>query len=141
MGNLRTNIHGVLLAGDGVQVFRETLPLPLNALRERRAGNVFHPLHQVDQPGVFVGLGGRKPHPAIAGHDGGDPMAVRGREVRVPGELAVKMGVDVDESGRHQRAGGVYLTPGRAGFSADLREPAVSHRDVTVEGRAAGAVH
>ncbi len=53
----------------------------------------------------------READPAVAHHDGGHAVPGRRGEQRVPGDLPVVVGVDVDEAGRHQQAFGVDRAP------------------------------
>src|SRR6185437_5878056 len=66
-------------------------------------------LHQADEPVAAVGRGRREADPAVAHDHGGDAVPDRRREQRVPGDLPVVVGVDVDEAGRDREAGGVEL--------------------------------
>ena len=57
---------------------------------------------------------GAKPDAAVAHRDRGDAVQRRRRDDRVPGDLAVEVGVDVDEAGGDERAVGVDLAVRRA---------------------------
>ena len=61
---------------------------------------------------------GREADAAIAHHGGGDAVLRRGRDVLAPGDLAVIVGVKVDEAWRDQLAPGVDL------FGTFARDPA-----------------
>src|ERR1700722_13439822 len=61
--------------------------------------------------------------------------------MRIPHRLAVVMGVDVDEAGCDRQAACVDFVGGRANDAADRRDLAVGHGDVSLERRAAIAVH
>ena len=87
-----------------VEVFGERLPLPVDAFVERRAGDVLDPFHQADEPVALVGLARSEPDPAVPRDDGGHPMERRGRQERIPGHLAVVVGVGVDEARCHEQA-------------------------------------
>ena len=76
---------------------------------ERRAWDVLDALHQLDQEVLLAGFDGREADAAVAHHDGRDAVIAGGREVRIPGGLAVVVGVDVDEARRDREAGGVDL--------------------------------
>ena len=71
---------------------------------------------------------------AIAEQDGGDAMPGGRREHRVPGRLAIVMGVDIDPAGGDKLAVGLDVPLGRPGLAADLREPVAIDRDVAGEG-------
>ena len=81
-----------------VEVLGEGLPVPLDALGERGAGDVLDALHQLDEPLVPVGARRREADAAVAEDGGGHAVPARRREVRVPGGLAVEVGVHVDEA-------------------------------------------
>ena len=98
------------------------------------------PLHEADQPVVLVRRDGREADPAVAHDDGGDTVPERWGEQRVPGDLSVEVGVDVDEAGRDEQAVGVDLITAAVGHFADDRDEAVIDRDISVSGRCAGAV-
>ena len=73
----------------------------------------------------------READAAVAHDDRGDAVPARRREQRIPADLAVVVGVDVDEAGRDQQPVGVDRAPGRsAGQIADLGDDAVVDRDV-----------
>ena len=115
--NARTAPCGIcaatsMRAGDAVErveVLADRLPVPLDGLAQRRAGNALDAFHQADQPVVAVGGGGREADAAVAHDHGGDAVPDRRREQRVPGDLAVVVRVHVDEAGRDGEAGGVDL--------------------------------
>ena len=106
VGRLGSDVHRV--GGvDVVEVFGEGLPAPGDAVMQRRAGDVLDALHQFDQFAF-----GARPHrgeadPAIAHHDGSDPMPAAWRHLLVPTDLAVVVGVDVHEAGGQQVALGI----------------------------------
>ena len=63
---------------------------------------------------LVAGLARRERHAAVAEHDGRDAVPARRRADRVPGELRVEVGVDVDEARRDEPAVGVDLAVRRA---------------------------
>ena len=97
-----------------VEVLREGLPGPLDALVHGGARDVLHAFHQLDQPRAPVLLHGREAHAAGAHHGGGRAVPGGGREERVPGHLRVVVGVHVDEARGDQLAPGVELALARA---------------------------
>ena len=123
-----------------IEILAERFPRPVQALVERRAGNVLDAFHQLDQALAVLDLDRREAHAAIAHHRRGDAVPARGLQVRIPGRLAVIMGVDVDEARRDQQALGVDLLGGAAGHLADGGDLAVLHGDVGLVQRSAGAV-
>ena len=123
-----------------VEVLPEGLPVPRHALGERRAGDVLHALHELDQPRA-IGVPRRgEPHAAVAHDDGRHAVPTRRRDLGVPGGLAVVMGVDVDPTGRHQLPLGVDLAPGRAVDLAHGADDTAIDRDVADAGGPARTV-
>lgn len=55
-------------------------------------------------------------------------MAVGRGEIRIPGELTVEMGVDIDKPRCHQSACGIDFAPGNARLAAHLHQAGISHR-------------
>ena len=140
VGHLGPDVEGVGPGLDGVEVLGERLPAPLDALAQRRAGDVLDTLHQPDEPLVAIRGDGREAHPAVAHHDRGDAVPARRREQVVPRGLAVVVRVHVDEPGGDQRAVGVELASGRPVDVADLGDDPVRDGDVGGADRGTGAV-
>ena len=92
-----------------VEVLADGLPVPPDRLAQGCAGDALDALHQADEPVVTVGRGGREADAAVTHDHGGDAVPDRRGEQRVPGDLPVVVGVDVDEAGRDREAGGVEL--------------------------------
>ena len=80
---------------------------------------------------MLVGLGGRETHAAIAHHDRGDAVPAAGGHFLVPGRLSVIVGVNVDEAGRHQQAGGVDFLCCIARNLADCGDQSVLYGDIS----------
>jgi hypothetical protein len=128
--DLRAHVQRLGAAVQRVEVFGEGFPIPLDALGQHRAGNVLHPLHDLDEPVAAVGLHGGEAHAAIA-HDGrGDAMPGGRAEVGIPGGLAVVVGMDVHPARRHQAAVGPDLAPGGAGLAFRLDDAAAVDGEV-----------
>ena len=68
MRDLGTDVEHVLAPVERVEVLGERLPLPLDALGERGAGDVLDAFHQLDQPFVPVGRRRSEADAAVA-HD------------------------------------------------------------------------
>ena len=66
-----------------------------------------------------VGAHRREPDAAVAEHDGGDAVGGRGLEGVVPGDLAVVVGVQVEEAGGDDGAVGVDDLACRVADGAD----------------------
>ena len=138
--HLRADVEEERLALDRVEVLGERLPLPLDARRQRGTGNVFDAFHQSDEPLVAVGVHRREPDAAVAHHDRGHAVPARGREHRVPGDLAVEVRVHVDEAGRHERAVGIDRLARELVDATDLGDDTVGDRDVGGTPGRAGSV-
>jgi hypothetical protein len=135
VGHLGTDVEGERHGVEVVEVLGEALPPPADAGVQRRARDVLDALHEADEPLVPVGGDGSEPDAAVAHHHGGDPLPRRRRQQRVPGDLAVVVGVDVDPAGRHHQPIGVDRAGGRTLDVAHVGDDAVGDGDV---GGAAG---
>ncbi len=123
-----------------VEILGEGLPLPLDPLGQRRAGDVLDALHEADEPVVAVGLGRREPDAAVAHDERRDAVPRRRGELGVPGDLAVVVGVDVDPSRGHQEAAGLDDLGGTALDRAHVGDAAGIDRDIGCTCRRAGSV-
>ena len=65
----RGDVHRVLAAVERIEVLREGLPLPLDSLVQRGAGDVLDAFHQLDEPRLLTRPHRRETDAAIAGHD------------------------------------------------------------------------
>ena len=79
-----------------VEVLGERLPLPVDALVQRGAGDVLDAFHQLDEEVVAAGPHRREPDAAVAHHHGGHAVPARRRHLGIPGDLAVVVRVHVD---------------------------------------------
>jgi len=70
MCNLSSDIHGISLGSQAVQVFGEALPLPVDAFCQSSSGNVLNSFHQLNQPLLRTWAYRGKTHAAVA-HDYG----------------------------------------------------------------------
>jgi hypothetical protein len=127
---LARDIHVEAAAGQAVEIFGVALPVPRQALRKDREGDVLDTFHQLDQSVVVAGLAGREADAAVAHHHGGDPVPGRGLHALVPGRLAVIVGVDVDEARRDHLSAGVDLLGARSRDPPDAGDNAILHADV-----------
>ena len=118
--HLRADVERARHLLDRVQVLGKAFPAPLDSFGERGAGNVLDAFHQADQKFFLAGLDGSEADAAIAHHDRGHAVPARRSEIRIPGDLAVVMRVDIDEAGRDQQSGRVDFAPRRAGLPADV---------------------
>ena len=60
-----------------VEVLGEALPVPVDALVQRGAGDVLDALHQLDEEALAAGAHRREADAAVAHHDGGDAVPAR----------------------------------------------------------------
>ena len=130
MWHLGGDIDVVRPLVDGVEELTERVPVPLQPLMERGAGNVLDALHQLDQLAVVAVVHRREPDAAVAHHHGGDAVPRRRLEAVVPGGLPVVVGVDVDDAGDHERTVGVDLAGSRTIDPSHLDDQTVAHRHV-----------
>ena len=141
MGDLRADVEHLRHAVHRVEVLGERLPTPLDAVGERGAGDVLDAFHEPDQPFVLVRLHRGEPHAAVAHDDGRDPVPARRGEHRIPGDLAVEVGVDVDEAGSDDHPAGVDRLPGAGVLEVtDLGDPVTVDRHIGSPRLRSGAV-
>ena len=141
--DVRAEVDGHVGAFECVEIFRERLPVPADALGQRRAGNVLHALHQADQHLALFGARRCETDAAVADDGRRHAVPTGGQQVRVPGRLCVVVGVDVDEARRHDATGGRDLAARFAAHLADCSDfldAPIAHRDVAFERFAAAAI-
>ena len=107
VGDLEGDVHGVPARLDLGEIVAEAPPRPVEPLVEDDAGDVLDALHHLDQLGPELRPRGRESDAAIARHHRRDAVGERRVERVVPHHLPVVMGVDFDEAGGHDLAGGV----------------------------------
>jgi hypothetical protein len=105
--HLTTNVDREFLPPDHVEVFGVAFPAPGNALGERGPGDVFDAFHQADQPVLLTRPHRGEPDTTISGDHGGDAVSAGRLQQGIPADLAVVVGVDVDEPRRDDLPGGV----------------------------------
>ncbi len=138
--DLQEEIDRVRHAPDRVHVLRERLPAPRDALGERGAGDVLDAFHELDELFLAPGDDRSEPDAAAPHHARGDAVERARRELLVPRDLAVVVGVDVHEPREHVRAARVERATSRAVALADRDDAPVLDGDVARERRAARAV-
>ena len=92
-------------------------------------------------PIKIIRRGRRKADTAIAHHHCCDPVPRRRRHFRIPGRLAIIMGVDVDKAGRDDQPLGVNLLAPRSGNGAHGRDAATIDGDIAGEAWIAAAIN
>ena len=140
MRHLQSDIERQRRGFHGIHIVGKAFPVPLDAFDKRRTRNIFHALHQADQPVMPLRLAGRKAHAAIAENGGGHAVKGRGLEIGVPGDLAVIVGVDIHETRRDDLAARVDLLAPAIAHRADFGNDAIVDGDVALERRAAQPV-
>ena len=141
VGDLCADVDGFGQAVEEVEVFGEGFPAPFHALGEGGAGDVFDAFHETDEPVAAVGGGGGEADAAVAHDDGGDAVPEGGGEEGVPGDLAVEVGVDVDEAGGDEFAVGVdFFAAEVVDFADERRRRPSSMATSALAGGRAGAV-
>ncbi len=140
VGHLRADVHDFGHRVQNIEVLGEGLPVETYAFGQHRARNVFHALHEIDQ----VRRGSRahrgKADSAVAEDDRGHAVPGRWRKIRIPGDLAVVVGVDVDESRSNQHAPGVDFAVSTPYIRAYPADGFSIDRDVGFATRRASAV-
>ena len=97
--DLRADIDRPRHPVERVEIFGEAFPIPFEALGERRAGDVLDRLHQVDEALAVLLADRSEADAAITEQDRRYAMPRRRRQHRVPGCLAVIVGMDIDPAG------------------------------------------
>jgi len=140
-----TDVRGVVNslrpAIDRIQVFREGLPGPRDAVRERVGVDVLGAFEVADHQFPLVVAHGRKGEPAVAHHGGGHAVPAGVHAGRVPHHLRVEVGVAIDEPGGHDVALGVDLGAAALADAADRGDPVTDDADVGAVCTEARAVH
>ena len=133
-------------AVDRVEVLAVGLPVPGERVEDGVGRDVLDALHHRRERGPIVGAAGRERHAAVPHDHARDAVPAARRADRVPGDLGVEMGVDVDEAGRHEPALGIDLaSTGRIDAAVvrvdDRDDHVTADGDVGDTARRAGSVH
>jgi hypothetical protein len=135
-----TDVHALREAVELGEVLAVRLPLPREPVEDAGGRDVLDRLHELGEVLTVLGLAGRERHAAVAEHDGRDAVPARRRRDRVPADLGVEMGVDVDEPRAHDPPLGVDRLPAAAIEVAHGGDPVAGDRHVAPERRTPGAV-
>ena len=148
MGDLGAVIDCQPLLFDRIKIFGEALPLPGDALGQRRTGDVLDAFHQFDEPLLAAGCHRSETDPAVTTDHRGHPVQTGRFEQPVPADLPVVVGVDVDEPWRHDPAGGIdalhrlsLKTAVVAVAAPHFDDHTVGDSDISPKRLPAGAVH
>ena len=126
---------------DGVQIAAVGLPVPRQAGEDGVLRNVLDGLHHAGQKLAIRFAAGREGHAAVAEQRGGDAVPGDGRHVRIPADLGVQVGVQVDEAGGDRMAAGVDFFDALGGYVAHGNDGVAVDGDIRGERFGAGAVH
>ena len=105
----RAQIKGARHLSEGVDVLTERLPAPVDAFVQRRAGDVLDRLHQLNQERLAARANRGEADATVPHHCRGDAVVDRRTHHRIPGGLAVVVGVHVDPTGGDERPVGLNL--------------------------------
>jgi hypothetical protein len=123
-----------------VEIIAEALPVELHAFAQDCAGNVLDAFHQVDQVGRLARPHRCEAYAAIAEHRGGDAVPRGRRDERIPGGLAVIVGMDVDEARRDDQSGRVDSALRQTELRTNGGNPSVLHGHIGYFAGCAGSV-
>ena len=100
----RADVEALVALVERVEVLGERLEAPVDALVEGLHRHALDVLERAHDRVAVLGPGRRDREAAVAHHHAGDAVPARRREVAVPEDLRVVVGVDVDEAGREHEA-------------------------------------
>ncbi len=136
-----TDVHALGHLVDAGEVLAVGDPVPRQALEDGRRRDVLDGLHHQREVLAIVRTARRERHAAVAHHDGRHAVPARRRSDRIPRELRVEMGVDVDEPGCDDAIGRVDLDACSLAVQVtDRRHSIAEHADVGPHHRRSGAV-
>src|SRR5207247_275259 len=122
------------------QVAPEVLPRPRDTGAQRLDGHALDEEEELHERLAVRLAAGRDGEPAVAHDDGRDAVPRRGARLRVPEELAVVVGMDVDEAGGEGEARAVDLAGAVLGGAPDGRYAVTGDGEVAAGGLVAAAV-
>ena len=123
-----------------VEPLAEGAPVPARAALQGGQGHAFDPRHHAHHVVGALVVEGCDREAAVAAEHGGDTVQRRRARGRVPEQLGVIVGVDVDEPRRDDQPGHVDAPGGRLVGRADGDDAAVADSHVAPAGRRAGPV-
>ena len=125
----------------GIQVFAIAFPVPGQSIENRVFGNIFHGFHHSGQQLAITGTTRRKGHTAVAKQSRRDPVPADRSHHRIPSDLSVQMGMQVDEAGSHDMSCGVDLSIALSADLTDRRDRSRIDCDICSIRRAASTIH
>jgi hypothetical protein len=118
------------LSLEAIPEIAETAPFESESLAERRRGHPLDPAQHASEPDNIIRLRRSQSESAVAGHHRRDAMPCRRRCDRIPVELHVIVGMDVDEARTNHEARRVVFALGAVVDAPDSRDATVLDRDV-----------
>ena len=140
--NVRQDVHRLGTAIDAVEKFGEGGPIPRHPGLHRGVRNRFDARHREHRALAALGMHRGEAEAAVADHDRRDAVPARDGAVRIPEQLRVVMGMQIDEAGRDDQSRGVDRLRGVGGAQPpDFRDAAVLDADVAAKARHPRSVH
>ena len=141
MRHLRTHIHRIGFGGKRIEILRIGLPFPGDAFGERRARDILDAFHDVDQAVAKMWLDRGKADAAIAHHDRCHSVPAGWRQIRIPADLPIEMGVDIDPARRHQITGRIDFLATLTRHNANSGDSLTVNRHISRPARCASAIN
>src|SRR6266851_741014 len=123
-----------------VEILREGLPFPFDSLTQHLERDPFDVDEVPRRYLAYLRTARRDAYAAIAHDHRGYAVPRRRRDVGVPADLGVVMGVRIDEAGRDDEVRGVDNFLRALGDLANLGDPAIRDRDIRAPRRSAGTI-
>ena len=125
----------------GIHELGEGLPIPGDPAVEHVKGHSLH-IDEVVHRGIATcGVARRNPHAAVTEHDCRDAMPGRWRDIRIPADLRIVMGMRVNKTGGDDAIAGIDHALCVAGHLAHVRDLAVGYSNVRAPRNRAGSVN
>ena len=102
-----------------IEIAAVVFPGPGQTTQDRLTRNILDGLHHAREHRPVGGLAGCEGEAAVAHQRGGHTVPGDRRQIGVPSDLGVEMGVEVDETRAHHMAPGVDLAAAARGDLSD----------------------
>ena len=106
-GLVAQDVHALAGSLKAVQELGVGLPVPGHASLHRLERHSFIAGHSEHGAVSILGSAGSETESAVSNSDAGNPMPARDRTPRVPVDLRVIVGMQIDEAGRHDQPAGI----------------------------------